>query len=307
MPKVSIIIPVYNSEKYIKECICSVLNQSHKNLEITIINDGSTDKSFEIVQTFQDSRIKLLSQKNRGAASARNLGLHHASGELIQFLDSDDILDKDKIKEQITLYNNEKNKDNTLYIGAWNIIKDGKILSPSSNQIEVWHDYDNPMEILLDFIFNNCCMPHHSYMIPQSLIKISGLWNETLSMNDDGEYMARIISQSKKIKFSPRSLSFYRSTPNSLSKRISPKAATSQIKSLIMTSEVLKEYHSPRTQEGIYQMITSNIYKLYPYYRAQRKEGEKYLKKTLGDVPIKYPSLNYKEWLYYILKTLVRQ
>jgi len=307
MPKVSIIIPVYNSEKYIKECICSVLNQSHKNLEIIIINDGSTDKSFEIVQTFQDSRIKLLSQKNRGAASARNLGLHHASGELIQFLDSDDILDKDKIKEQITLYNNEKNKDNTLYIGAWNIIKDGKILSPSSNQIEVWHDYDNPMEILLDFIFNNCCMPHHSYMIPQSLIKISGLWNETLSMNDDGEYMARIISQSKKIKFSPRSLSFYRSTPNSLSKRISPKAATSQIKSLIMTSEVLKEYHSPRTQEGIYQMITSNIYKLYPYYRAQRKEGEKYLKKTLGDVPIKYPSLNYKEWLYYILKTLVRQ
>lgn len=307
MPKVSIIIPVYNSEKYIKECICSVLHQSYKNLEIIIINDGSTDKSFEIAQSFQDNRIKLLSQENKGAASARNLGLHYASGELIQFLDSDDILDKDKIKEQIILYDSEKNKDDTLYIGAWNIIKDGKIVLPESNQTNVWHDYDNPMELLLDFIFNKCCMPHHCYMIPKPLIKISGLWNETLSMNDDGEYLARIISRSKRIKFCSQSLSFYRSTPNSLSKRISTKAATSQIKSLIMISEVLKGYYSTRTQEGIYQMITSNIYRLYPYYKIQRKEGEKYLKKTLGDVPIKYPSLNYKEWLYYIFKTLTKK
>jgi glycosyltransferase involved in cell wall biosynthesis len=304
--KVSIIIPVYNSGKYMKECICSVLNQSYENLGIIIINDGSTDKSFEIAQSFQDNKIKLLSQENKGAASARNLGLHYASGELIQFLDSDDILDKDKIKEQIILYDSEKNKDDTLYIGAWNIIKDGKIVLPESNQTSVWHDYNNPMEILLDFIFNKCCMPPLSYMIPISLVHQAGLWNETLSMNDDGEYLARIISQSKRIKFCSQSLSFYRSTPNSLSKRISTKAATSQIKSLIMTSEVLKGYHSPRTQEGIYQMITSNIYRLYPYYKIQRKEGEKYLKKTLGDVPIKYPSLNYKEWLYYIFKTLIR-
>lgn len=247
VPKISIIIPVYNAEKYIKECICPVLKQSYKNLEIIIINDGSTDKSFEIVQSFQDSRIKLLSQKNGGAASARNLGLHHASGELIQFLDSDDILDKDKIKEQITLYNNEKNKDNTLYIGAWNIIKEDKILSPSDNQTSVWHDYDKPMEILLDFIFNKCCMSPISYLIPISLIHQAGFWDETLSMNDDGKYMARIISQSKKIKYCPQALSFYRSTPNSLSKRLSFKAATSQIKSLIMTSEVLKNYHSHRT------------------------------------------------------------
>lgn len=306
MPKVSIIIPVYNAEKYIKECICSVLNQSYKNLEIIIINDGSIDKSLEIIQSFQDNRIKLLSQKNRGAASARNLGLHHASGELIQFLDSDDILDKDKIKEQVIFYNSDINKNDTLYIGTWNIIKDDKILAPSDNQTSIWHDYDNPMEILLDFIFNKCCIPPISYLIPISLIHQAGFWDETLSMNDDGEYMARIISQSNKIKYCPQALSFYRSTPNSLSKRLSFKAATSQIKSLIMTSEVLKGYHSPRTQEGIYQMITSNIYKLYPYYRAQRKEGEKYLKKTLGNVSIKYPSLNYKEWLYYLFKTLVR-
>lgn len=116
MSKVSIIIPVYNSGKYMKECIYSVLNQSYENLGIIIINDGSTDKSFEIAQSFQDNKIKLLSQENKGAVSARNLGLHYASEELIQFLDSDDILDKDKIKEQIILYDSEKNKDDTLIV-----------------------------------------------------------------------------------------------------------------------------------------------------------------------------------------------
>lgn len=91
---ISIIIPIYNTEKYLQECLDSVINQSYKNLEIILINDGSTDKSKEICEEYRnkDSRIILINQKNKGAAVAKNIGLDLIKGDLFAVLDSDDIL-----------------------------------------------------------------------------------------------------------------------------------------------------------------------------------------------------------------------
>ena len=106
MEKVSIIIPVYNVEKYLKKCLDSITNQSYKNLEIIIIDDGSTDNSLEIAKGFEknDSRIKLLTQKNSGVSEARNVGIKTATGKYITFVDSDDWLELDmyeKLMERI--------------------------------------------------------------------------------------------------------------------------------------------------------------------------------------------------------------
>ena len=92
MPKVSVIIPIYNSEKYISECLDSVLNQTFKDIEIICIDDGSTDKSFDILNRYniKEKRITLLTQKNLGQSVARNKALEIAKGEYIYFLDSDD-------------------------------------------------------------------------------------------------------------------------------------------------------------------------------------------------------------------------
>lgn len=92
--KISVIIPVYNAQKYIKECLESVLNQTYSDLEIIIIDDGSTDNSYVICKEFEkkDSRIKVLQQVNQGAAAARNLGLKHVTGQYVGFVDSDDVL-----------------------------------------------------------------------------------------------------------------------------------------------------------------------------------------------------------------------
>ena len=89
---VSIIIPVYNTEKYLEECLDSVCSQTYKNLEIILINDGSTDNSEEICQKFKDmdQRIQIYTCFNSGPAFARNLGLSKAHGEYIMFVDSDD-------------------------------------------------------------------------------------------------------------------------------------------------------------------------------------------------------------------------
>lgn len=89
---VSVIIPVYNVEKYLAQCIESVLRQNYRWFEILLINDGSTDSSQSICEAFaaKDSRIKVLNKPNEGLSSARNYGLKHAIGEYVIFLDSDD-------------------------------------------------------------------------------------------------------------------------------------------------------------------------------------------------------------------------
>lgn len=92
MIKFSIILPIYNTEKYVDKCITSVISQTYKEWELIIINDGSTDRSFEIAKKYEgeDSRIKVYSQENQGVSSARNLGMKYAKGKYIMFLDSDD-------------------------------------------------------------------------------------------------------------------------------------------------------------------------------------------------------------------------
>ena len=93
--KFSIIIPVYNVEKYIEDCLESVTNQTYKNYEVLIINDGSTDNSRKIIEKYKKNKnIKIIDQKNQGLSSARNNGVTHAKGDYILFLDSDDYLEK---------------------------------------------------------------------------------------------------------------------------------------------------------------------------------------------------------------------
>lgn len=95
--KLSIIIPIYNTEKYLCDCIDSVIASKRKNIEIIIINDGSTDNSFEIIKKYQkrDSRIIVIDKKNSGVSDTRNYGIKIAKGEYIMFVDSDDYLSRD--------------------------------------------------------------------------------------------------------------------------------------------------------------------------------------------------------------------
>lgn len=98
-PLISVVVPVYNVEKYVKECIESILEQSFKNFELIIVNDGSTDNSLNRVLEFKDDRIVLINQKNIGLSGARNTGIHHAKGKYITFIDSDDWISKDYLNE----------------------------------------------------------------------------------------------------------------------------------------------------------------------------------------------------------------
>ena len=106
-PKVSVIVPVYNVEKYIEKCLVSLINQTYKNCEFIFVNDGSKDNSCKIINDIKskisDNRIKIISQENAGVSAARNRGLEESTGEYIVFVDADDFLAKDFVEYMVTL------------------------------------------------------------------------------------------------------------------------------------------------------------------------------------------------------------
>ena len=103
--KISVVVPVYNVERYLLQCVDSIVNQSYRNLEIILIDDGSTDNSGKICDAYaeKDKRIRVIHQENGGAASAKNVGLRIASGEYLTFVDSDDFLEADAYSYMLSM------------------------------------------------------------------------------------------------------------------------------------------------------------------------------------------------------------
>lgn len=141
-PKVSIVIPVHNCEPYIEKCIISVIEQSYKNIEVIIIDDGSTDKSGEILDMYSEDRVFIIHQNNAGVCVARNKGISRATGEYITFIDGDDYIDSDYIEQMVVTA--EENESELVISGFLieNIKgKKKKVLVPPSNSLvndEMW-------------------------------------------------------------------------------------------------------------------------------------------------------------------------
>ena len=110
MVKISVIIPVYNSEKYLERCLKSVIYQTYENLEIICVNDGSEDNSLEILEDFKkkDERVKIISTENKGQSHARNKGLKESSGDYVSFIDSDDWVSLSLYEKFISALNNSE-------------------------------------------------------------------------------------------------------------------------------------------------------------------------------------------------------
>lgn len=115
MDKVSVIVPIYNLEKYLDECLTSIINQDFSNLEIILVNDGSKDASLEIMKRYadRDSRIKIINGLNGGCGAARNRGIEIATGRFLTFIDGDDFVDQDYVT---TLVNQQKRSDSDIAI-----------------------------------------------------------------------------------------------------------------------------------------------------------------------------------------------
>lgn len=235
-PLVSVIIPCFNSAQYIKETIVSVLDQSWKNVEIIIVDDGSTDSTIDIVNQFSDSKIKLIRQNNQGACKARNVGFQNSVGDYIMYLDADDLLSKFKIEYQLRslIGLDYKVIASCKWDRFYNNIEEAKF-----PHLFIYNNYDNPIDFLVDMWNNGEMMQTSVWLVARKLIEISGGWNEKLAKNQDGEFFARVLMNSSSIIFCEDAKVFYRS---GLSDSVSKDNSKIKAASLLHSFELYEKY-----------------------------------------------------------------
>lgn len=163
MALISVIIPAYNVEEYIRECLDSVVNQTFEDIEIICVNDGSTDSSLDILNEYaaNDSRITVITQENKGLSGARNTGLRNASGEYVYFIDSDDYLELDALAR---LYGLAQENDLDLILF--------KLINFDDDTKETFHTRYYDMDYLEEFagkVFSHTEIPDYIYKIPVSI------------------------------------------------------------------------------------------------------------------------------------------
>lgn len=263
---VSILIPCYNSEVYISETIQSALNQTWPNIEIIIVDDGSSDESYTIAKSFESYNVKVYQQQNSGTCVARNLAFEKSSGDYIQYLDADDLLALDKIEQQMQLFEEYGNK--IICSGIWGRFyrsrKDVQWEEQTINQ-----DYSSPVNWLVDSWNGNGMAQTSVWLSPRHLIKKTGPWDESLLINQDGEFFSRVLMHAQAIKFAPEACVYYRSgnahsiTQNNPQSRAK---AESLLKSYQSYERVLSIHDTPEIRKALGNNYLNFIYHYYTLY-----------------------------------------
>jgi len=200
--KISVIIPVYNTENYIEKCIRSIMNQTYKNLEILIVNDGSYDSSIDICKKLQseDSRIIIINQDNMGVSKARNAGLQSATGEYIGFVDSDDFLEPDMYE---VMYNHlEKEQADLCRIKAFIYNRDGRIEEIAKERNTFI--YRTELEIMNAYLKNELKIAVWDKLFKTETVK--NLKFDDKLFNEDAAYVWETCLNSKKVVMDTKQL-----------------------------------------------------------------------------------------------------
>ncbi len=272
---VSIIIPCYDAEPWLGQTLESALGQTWPTTEIIVVNDGSRDGSPALARSYAPRGVRTLDQPNSGAAAARNAGLRAACGEFIQFLDADDLLAPDKIERQLAVL--MRAGKNTLSSSAWARFQGDPAearFTPQPN----WRDL-NGVEFLQLHYEHGCMMQPAAWLAPRALLDRAGPWDETLSLNDDGEYFARAMLVADRIVFCREARSYYRSAlARSLSARRDRRSLESLYRSVELTlAHLLAADRSPRTLAAAAYAWKWTAFELYPgapdLSRAAEKKG----------------------------------
>lgn len=212
MPLISVIIPVHNGEKTIRETIESVLKQTFSDFELIVINDGSQDSTLEIVQSISDPRLKVFSYNVGSAAKSRNLGFSHSCGEFIAFIDADDLWTPDKLESQLAALQ-EGPQAAVAYSWTDYIDECGQFLYPGKHTTASGDIYAtllvyNPLENGSNFLIRR-----------QAFIEVGG-FDESLRHSEDRDLSLRLSARYHFIAV-PSAQVLYRQFPNSKSSRLS--------------------------------------------------------------------------------------
>lgn len=294
MSKVSVIVPIYNEEKYLAKCINSLANQTMKDIEIILVNDGSTDSSLDIMEKFSNiykDKITIIDKPNGGAGSARNIGLDIANGEYIKFVDADDYLKLDIVEK---MYNIAKENNVSLVRGnnqtiigpikavdmcSWSNIKENKIVDVRENKNYIITETPGiGNKLIKRDLFENIRFPEKTK------------W-------EDLAIMPVVIASSEKVYHMNEPVYNYRVNMNTtISDFIN---AIPNILDIIRCLEILKVKMEEKNLTNEYQKQIESLYILHTLYRIEnammwvnlsRKKKEIIISSLISILDIKYPN-----------------
>lgn len=256
---ISVIIPLYNSEPYLSETIQSVLQQSYTNIEVIVVDDWSTDGSFELAKTYASDTVKVIKNKGKGACAARNYGFDVSTGDYIQYLDADDLLSSNKIESQVNALNGVQNKlavCNTIHF--YDTIETGSCTdsdyvfsteTPEELFIKLWGGFDAEMNMIQT----------SAWLTPRKLIEQVGPWNEQLAKDQDGEFFARVGLQSEGIIYLSEAKNYYRK--HIKGSNIASKKQLKHIESNLLATSLKADYLFKKTESQQAKQAIATQYK----------------------------------------------
>lgn len=271
-PLVSIIIPLFNSEQYIKETICSLKQNTYPNIEIVVVDDHSTDHSIEVLNSIDCEILHVFSCPSKGAQSARNYGFKKSKGEYVMFMDSDDIISPYKIERQMESLLNSTDRD-VLSFTSMQPFEDTPLRDKCKRRM-IDHDYENPIDMLVEMWDTGEFNVPHSYLMHRSLVEKAGLWNESLIKNQDGEFFSRVISNASFVIYIAGEIAYWRMHEGSISHSYSDDRYRSQVISYKLISEIILSHdNSERARLACAKNLGRWMVAGYPYNKKSLKEA----------------------------------
>lgn len=270
-PCVSIVIPTYNRAHLIKKSLKSVLNQTYQNFEIIVVDDGSTDNTQEILESFNENRIKYIKHKqNKGTAAARNTGIKHSKCDFIAFQDSDDEWFPEKLEKEMKAFENSTIKVGVVYTGLWYVKNNSKKYVPYP---QITKKEGNIHDELLTGNFVSGLS-----VIRKICFEKLGLFNESLPSLEDWELYIR-ISKYFCFKFIDEPLA---------AAYCSSDSASINYSNLTKSSELILEKHFEyfNKNKKILAANYANI-GLWAFLDGEKKKSRKYLIKSIRYNPLK--------------------
>lgn len=267
---VSIIIPTYNRSNVLGQTLDSVRKQTYTNWECIVVDDGSTDATDKMLTEYckQDPRFqyhKRQKESLKGANVCRNLGFELSKGTFIKWLDSDDLLSEDLLFSQVNALSASLENKYIIATAKWNYFLDTmEDVIPKIKQVN--KNYDTGFDLIYEFGNYNTFFPPHVYLIRRELIIKSGLWNESLSINQDGEFFTRVLLNASKVIHAEEGMVFYRYgfLQDNVSSFSNPDKSRDSILSWILIDNYItlhtKKMNSIRYVENGKQYLLKNIF-----------------------------------------------
>jgi glycosyltransferase involved in cell wall biosynthesis len=260
---VSVIISAFNAEKHIAATLDSLLQQTYPNVEIIVVNDGSTDNTLSILESYKAKGVQFFSQENKGQDAALNLGYKYSKGEYVKFMDSDDLINPQMIELQLNAISNST--DYVAY-GEWARFYHNNPSNANFKSLDYWTNTE-PLEFILarpEGVMLQCGI----MLIPRHLIDKVGGWDERLILFNDTEFFNRIILASKGVKFVKGARLYYRSgMASSISAQNGRKYFESTLLAIdLIAHQLLKKEDSIRVRTFIANLYQDRYFQLYPLY-----------------------------------------